>query len=556
MFAYLFAFSLSDSEWNYEVSNTREPIRIHFDTKNILYFNSENSQDAEDDSEEIVELVEPYLKNVTQFVEKVIKVNRLTTKMIVNQQAGYPAPSMQECDCDLYIQVFVKKSAPGSNAATKSFQNTLNDKRTLHAAITINEDFINNNETETEPEQITNCLLHEIIHALGVQYSMIQNWINPETKKNYEKPVSTFAHPNYPNKQITMLQTPNAKRFAQNRFGTKYFITEDAEHELGIELEDYNTTGTYRDHPEARVYFDDIMVGSQSFGSKFSDVTIALLKDTGYYDVNESYAEPLAWGDSNALGEKIQNFATGPATTVFPKHYLCDQQDIKYHIEAKKTTTQLDYLVCSHDFSSQAVCENPVEYDCDSNDEKPGKEAYCKAKDFFNPNNYTYVGENAVFDFMSARRKYSYNTCGANSKCVMTYDPDFLNGTFTGQCQQTKCAKDKKSYNVIIDGVEGTCKALGEIVTIGQTKIKCENPLYYCTIDEYFTNFKSFFAESQSNDDDDGLSGGLIAVIVIASVSLVGGSTTVVVIKVKKDKKTDEDPDESVERKQDVKPLI
>ena len=65
---------------------------------------------------------------------------------------------------------------------------------------------------------------------------------------------------------------------------------------LGVELEDQGGQGTEGSHWEKRTTMNEYMTGTASRNPVFSELTLSLLEDTGWYRANYSLAGQLLWG--------------------------------------------------------------------------------------------------------------------------------------------------------------------------------------------------------------------------------------------------------------------
>ncbi|VDO93039.1 unnamed protein product [Soboliphyme baturini] len=66
----------------------------------------------------------------------------------------------------------------------------------------------------------------------------------------------------------------------------------------GAQLENDGGPGTSNVHWEKRLFGPEIMTGELSRNAIFSQITGALLKDSGWYMIDERMLEPLTWGAS------------------------------------------------------------------------------------------------------------------------------------------------------------------------------------------------------------------------------------------------------------------
>jgi len=55
-------------------------------------------------------------------------------------------------------------------------------------------------------------------------------------------------------------------------------------------------------HWERRIFGNEVMTASQTLNPVFSAITMALLKDTGWYDVDYKYADKFFYGKGEGCG--------------------------------------------------------------------------------------------------------------------------------------------------------------------------------------------------------------------------------------------------------------
>jgi leishmanolysin len=144
----------------------------------------------------------------------------------------------------------------------------------------------------------------------------------------------------------------------------------------GLKIEDGGGEDTVRTHPEAAEVTCRVFVGD----AFISNVTLAILDDTGWYEINYSIAESYPWGDGRSMGVgPITEFPSAP-----PKHYLCWERQWKPS--------------CHHDFLSKAHCSPVTDFICPKTDEN-FRQA-CDWWPFVNPLNLSFRGELSVFNYL------------------------------------------------------------------------------------------------------------------------------------------------------------
>ncbi|CAF3448418.1 unnamed protein product, partial [Rotaria socialis] len=89
-------------------------------------------------------------------------------------------------------------------------------------------------------------------------------------------------------KITTMLVTPKVKAIVREHFGCPTLE--------GAELENQGSVGTALTHWEKRLFEHEIMTGTYTQESVISNLTLALLEDSGWYDVSYAFGKPLLWG--------------------------------------------------------------------------------------------------------------------------------------------------------------------------------------------------------------------------------------------------------------------
>ncbi|CAF1298982.1 unnamed protein product [Rotaria sordida] len=90
------------------------------------------------------------------------------------------------------------------------------------------------------------------------------------------------------NKIILMLVTPKVQAIVREHFSCSTLE--------GAELENQGSIGTALTHWEKRLFEHEIMTGTYTQESVISNLTLALLEDSGWYDVSYEYGKPLLWG--------------------------------------------------------------------------------------------------------------------------------------------------------------------------------------------------------------------------------------------------------------------
>ena len=162
-------------------------------------------------------------------------------------------------------------------------------------------------------EEYYGTLLHEVIHLLGFNRILFRSFFNRETGQKYN--FSEIYQHNYTSRGtlVDLLKTP--KVIGEARL---HYQCETME---GMELENQDP-GT---HWDQRIVGNEIMNSYQSTNQVMSNITAALLEDSGWYKVNHSNIICLAWGKGRGC-DFINNPCMDPTPqAVFPE--FCNVKD-------------------------------------------------------------------------------------------------------------------------------------------------------------------------------------------------------------------------------------
>ncbi|XP_062567285.1 leishmanolysin-like peptidase isoform X1 [Saccostrea cucullata] len=164
--------------------------------------------------------------------------------------------------------------------------------------------------------QLLSTMKHEILHALGFSaglYAFFRDpFGNPLTPRDpssnkpfYKDPRSKFylwsdrvmkevirygwkTAGGKIMRRVNMIVTPAVQREARRHFNCPTLE--------GAEVENQGIYGTSITHWEKRLFENEVMTGTYTQNPVVSRVTLALMEDTGWYQVNYNTAEELEWG--------------------------------------------------------------------------------------------------------------------------------------------------------------------------------------------------------------------------------------------------------------------
>ncbi|KAH3704021.1 hypothetical protein DPMN_079076, partial [Dreissena polymorpha] len=167
-------------------------------------------------------------------------------------------------------------------------------------------------------EELLYTIKHEILHALGFTASLYAFFRDPMGRPltprdqytgkplNFDYSLSMYTWSDRVVAQVTrpawrlkgqtiaktvnMIVTQNVVREVRNHFNCPTLE--------GGELEDQGINGTALTHWEKRVFENEFMTGTYTQNPVISRITLALMEDTGWYNINYKNAGILEWGQN------------------------------------------------------------------------------------------------------------------------------------------------------------------------------------------------------------------------------------------------------------------
>ena len=141
---------------------------------------------------------------------------------------------------------------------------------------------------QADIEEQVSTAIHEMLHALGWSNSHFEFFTKPNGDSYPGGPLQTF----YQNgKQVTKLVTPKAIQAVKEHAECASFDNE------GVELEDHGGSGTAGPHLEKRLFMNEVMTGTSSNDPTYSRISLAILEDSGWYQVNYAGTKTLKYGN-------------------------------------------------------------------------------------------------------------------------------------------------------------------------------------------------------------------------------------------------------------------
>jgi leishmanolysin len=325
------------------------------------------------------------MQNMENYISRMLRVDREQSKISFTSVRDIPTAKVSYT-ADLVIALTVRPFPVEGKVLAAAFPWTYSAKggRPLIGGIYVNPAYVPDevqNEKSFERFFFT-VVFHEIMHVLGMTSGLWRSWIDKSTGKPYKQPTASYENPKYPGKKFELVTTPAIQKFILDRFGITEMMPGVP---TGMEIEDGGGGGTAGSHPESRVYLSEVMCGIFVGYVTISGLSLAILDDTGWYEVNYSLAEPHPWGSGASLGAApLTSFLNTAPQIAYPKHYLCWEKDAKHH--------------CNFDFLSKAYCSPVTDFKCPgvSSDDKKA----CVMRNFVNPMELPIRGSREEFDFL------------------------------------------------------------------------------------------------------------------------------------------------------------
>jgi hypothetical protein len=159
--------------------------------------------------------------------------------------------------------------------------------------------------------------VHEILHALVFEPSLIEKFKDSTTGRPYNNAIVKTTDPGT-GLERRIVTTPRVKEFVQKHFNCPTLE--------GADLENQGGSGTQWSHWEESLFYDEVMTGlaSGSGRSVLSNLTLALMEDSGWYKPDYSFAGYLGFGE-NAGCDFVENKCRSDASDT--SKYYCSQQD-------------------------------------------------------------------------------------------------------------------------------------------------------------------------------------------------------------------------------------
>ncbi|EAL73588.1 hypothetical protein DDB_G0268270 [Dictyostelium discoideum AX4] len=303
--------------------------------------------------------------------------------------------------------------------------------------------------------------IHEMTHGLGFSNTFFKTFKNRYNGNGYyytgTEPGANQTTSGTTPKGATWIyerpavNTPAVKSFVESHYNCR---RNGSIFEL---LEDYGAAGTVGSHWEKRTAGEEYMLGYVSPVFPITNLTLALLQDSGWFDINSSLAEPLMWGKGlgcdwlDDCNEKSWNLPG----------YFCQDSSKRYC-----SPTRVGKGVCNVKISSSDILVAYRHF----NDSHTYGDIIADGCPFYDipSNQYCVDASNQASANTQISEKY-----GEDSRCFEYTDTTTSNSNMV--CWPTRC--DGQNLQVQVNTVWVTCDTDGKSVKIGNIQFTC--PLYF-----------------------------------------------------------------------------
>ena len=277
-------------------------------------------------------------------------------------------------------------------------------------------------------------LIHEVAHVLAFNDVYFPKFVQADGSL-VENPMVDITVRGRP---ATILTTPKVIEKARAAFNCPSLE--------GVELENQGGAGTAKAHWDKRIMLNDFMVGDINPDAGFSDITMAVFEDSGWYSVNYDYTDQIYLGRNRGCSFFTSNCVVD-GVAQFPE--FCDE---------------IDAPLCSGRGTKKAVCglfintENfPEPYQYFSNPQQGGYDEladYCPIA--YSESNNDCTGRTPA---PSIEPLYGEKVC-ADCRCFTgTYVQSGSTPSAHSGCHQVTCSGGVAS--VLVGSISVQCPAAG-----------------------------------------------------------------------------------------------
>jgi len=216
-------------------------------------------------------------------------VGKLTIDDSIEELCGIPVPSILRdggVDADFFFMIDSTVD-PGTSWVAESYscQQAAGTKRPIVAKTLLNRDMIKNPGANILlHEKNIYLLLHEITHTLGFSSNLYKYFLDD----NGEFLTGHIKTGVLDGKTATVVDVPVLTNKIKSHFGCSSI--------KGAFMENTGTAATAGSHFERRQFGFEAMTSGLVYQQSYSELTLAMLEATGWYEPNYEYADSFLWG--------------------------------------------------------------------------------------------------------------------------------------------------------------------------------------------------------------------------------------------------------------------
>eukprot|EP00741_Cyanophora_paradoxa_P012700 tig00020616_g12270.t1 len=297
-------------------------------------------------------------------------------------------------------------------------------------------------------EEQVSVTIHEILHAMGFTSKSFKRFLDPATgtARGYDNVVKEVTLKGTVGSSLAVV-TPAVQREVRRHFGCPDLP--------GALLENQGGESTAGSHWEKRVFLEEIMTGSASPSPVFSPITLALFEDSGWYWVNYTVSEPLAWGRNAGCAFVQDRCLSGPPSapvSVNPKYFCTKSGDDAC---SHNRLTQANCFIYNHRRKGRPV---PPEFQYFGDDDRGGME---------------------FADFCPLYQSFNVRSSGRTTDCRSPHNAPALNSLGEVYCPSCRCFETK---GLMVDGFATSqhTGCFGYSCEGGQLRVKLQDQTIDC----------------------------------------------------------------------------
>ena len=313
------------------------------------------------------------------------------------------------------------------------------DHRPILGAILLRSSY---NFTRTNAQNfLIMLLLHEITHVLGFSNSLFEYFQTNDTLTK-TKTINGI--------QRTLFTGSTVIKHAKRHFG--------CDNIEGVELENQGGDGSVGSHWEARIMLGDYMISTDYQEIVISEISLALLEDSGWYGVNYYTGGLFRYGKGSGCNF-LNTKCVSNGYTNFGREFCVNAN------EERCSASNIDRGYCYIARYSSSFPSYYQYFNSNLGGFEPAD--YCPVSMSFSSKYYFYSRcDSNGKNYHNLTRQYG-EKYGENSLCILSsLAPSGYTSKKIARCHKITCNYDKSKFNIDIGDVEVECSGKYEEVTV------------------------------------------------------------------------------------------